>query len=143
MATASPSPVEKGPLHDWIDVETRPIDVVASWETLCDVYRALEFSDPLSDTVRLEEFKWIVREMNKHLTRSRKQLMSCRNFESARTVLSSMFTPTGNVNVSGRRELAYQKLRQRWVVQMLGILDQLEQDEKTKEAIADGDGYDW
>lgn len=142
MATASSPAIEKGPLHDWIDAETRPIDVVASWETLCDVYRALEFSDPLSDTVRLEEFKWIVKEMNKHLTRSRSKLMTCRDFESARTALSNMFTPTGNVNVSGRRELAYQKLRQRWVIQMLAMAEQLEQEQNLKE-VPYVDGPEW
>lgn len=142
MATESSCAVEKDLLHDWIDGETRPIDVVASWEVLCDVYRALEFSDPLSDTVRLEEFKWIVKEMNKHLTRSRSKLMTCRDFESARTALSSMFTPAGSVNISGRRELAYQKLRQRWVVQMLAAVDQMEQEQNTKE-VPYVDGPDW
>lgn len=120
------SSVIEDTLHKWIDEQTRPLDVVASWETLCDVYRTLEFTDPLSDTVRLEEFKWIIKEQNKSLTRMRGKLMSCKDIETTKTVLMQSFTPIGKINIDNRRSLAYQKLRQRWIQQMLMMLDQLE-----------------
>lgn len=121
--------IEKTELNDWIESETRALDVVASWESLCDTYRILEFVDPISDTVRMEEFKWIIKEMNKHLSRARKQLMTCTDPEAARQVLLGMFSST-TTNISGRRELAYHKLRQRWVSRMLAQLETIEESMK-------------
>lgn len=129
---------EKSILHDWIENETHALDVVASWETLCETYRILEFVDPISDTVKMEEFKWIIREMNKHLTRARKKLLGCRDFEAARTVLEEMFKPSGDVTISCRSDLAYQKLRQRWITQMLARLDMME--DTMREIMEDGNG---
>lgn len=114
--------IEKDFLHDWVEKETRAIDVVASWETLCDVYRTLEFNDPLSDAMRMEEFKWIIGEMNKHLSRARKKLRTCADPMSMKEALNSMFTPT-DAKVSNRMDLTYHKLRQMWISQMISQLD--------------------
>lgn len=114
---------ESSIINDWIDAETTQLDVVASWESLCDTYRMLEFSDQISDTVRMEEFKWIIKEMNKHLTRSRKQLLACENIDAIQTVLMNLYTPTGGVTLTSRKEVAYHKLRQSWVRQMLNDLE--------------------
>ena len=119
--------LEKSILHDWIENETHALDVVASWETLCETYRILEFVDPISDTVKMEEFKWIIREMNKHLTRARKKLLTCKDIQTTRTALEEMFKPSGDVTISCRSDLAYQKLRQRWITQMLARLDMMEE----------------
>ena len=131
---ASNVEIAKDDLHDWIMEETRALDVVASWETLCDVYRTLEFSDQLSDAVRMEEFKWIVAEMNKHLSRSRKKLLSCKDPDSTRESLAGMFTSTGT-QVRNRMDLTYHKLRQMWVRQMLAKLDAMME---TKEDMENG-----
>lgn len=102
-------------LHDWIDEETRHIDVVASWESLCDTYDTLRFTDRLSDEERLEEFKWIVQQMNVFLTKVRSKLLSCRDMEAMEEVLGMSFTPSGRIDLSTRKSLVYQKLKQQWV----------------------------
>ena len=114
--------IEKDALHDWVENECRALDVVASWETLCDVYRTLEFNDPLSDAMRMEEYKWIISEMNKHLSRARRKLLSCADPESMREALTKMFVST-EAKVSNRMDLTYHKLRQMWVSQMIARLD--------------------
>ncbi len=119
--------VEKSVLHDWVESETHGLDVVASWESLCDTYRVLEFADPISDGTRMEEYKWIIKEMNKHLTRARKQLLMCKDLDSTRETLKKMFTPIGSVNITNRADLAYHKLKQRWVIQMLAQLEMMEE----------------
>ena len=118
----SSSQIAKSDLHDWVEDETRALDVVASWETLCDVYRTLEFTDPVSDAMKMEEFKWIIAEMNKHLSRARKKLLSCSDPESMMDVLKNMFSSTGTT-VTNRMDLTYHKLRQMWVSQMIAKLD--------------------
>lgn len=114
--------IEKDELHDWIENETRALDVVASWETLCDVYHTLEFNDPISDSMKLEEFKWIIENMNRFLTSARKKLHNCTNPESMKETLSRMFT-SEQAKVSDRRSLTYHKLRQMWVNRMIMTLD--------------------
>ena len=42
-----PRQVSSTSMRDWVDEETRHIDVVASWESLCDTYDALRFTDQL------------------------------------------------------------------------------------------------
>lgn len=120
----SSDPIEKNSLHDWIEEETRGLDVVASWETLCDVYRTLGFQDPLSDETKLEEFKWIIAEMNKHLTRARNKLLSCRDMQATRQELTKMFQ-SPDAKVTNRMDLTYHKLKQLWVNQMLSQLDMM------------------
>lgn len=127
--------IEKDALHDWIENECRALDVVASWETLCDVYRTLEFNDPLSDAIKMEEFKWIIAEMNKHLKRARNKLLTCKDPDSIREVLSKMFVSTGST-VTNRMDLTYHKLRQMWVSRMIAQLDMMM--ETTKEEQEDG-----
>ena len=124
MASVDSSSIQKDALHDWIVEETRALDVVASWETLCDVYRTLEFNDPLSDSMRMEEYKWIIGEMNKHLSRARKKLLTCKDPSSMKEVLEGMFTSTDAV-VSNRMNLTYHKLRQLWVTKMITRMDML------------------
>lgn len=113
----SSNDISKSVLHDWVEEETHALDVTASWESLCDAYRILEFVDPISDAMKMEEFKWIIGEMNKHLTRARKKLLSCQDLDSTKQALEEMYF--SNVSVTSRKSLAYNKLRQRWISQML------------------------
>lgn len=132
--------LEKDALHDWVEDECRALDVVASWETLCDVYRTLEFNDPLSDAMRMEEFKWIISEMNKHLSRARRKLLSCTDPESMIEALTKMFTST-EAKVSNRMDLTYHKLRQMWVSQMIAKLNTMM--ETSREENEDGRSDFW
>lgn len=110
-----PRQVSSTSMRDWVDEETRHIDVVASWESLCDTYDALRFTDQLSDAERLEEYKWIVQQMNSFLTKIRTKLLSCKDPEAMVELLGTSFTPTGKMELSARKALVYQKLRQQWV----------------------------
>lgn len=132
--------IEKSELHDWVENETCALDVVASWETLCDVYRTLEFSDHISDTMKMEEFKWIIAEMNKHLSRARRKLLTCSDPESMIEVLSKMFVSTGTT-VTNRMDLTYHKLRQMWVSQMIAKLTTMMQE--TREETENGRSDFW
>ena len=102
-------------VKDWVEEETKHIDVVASWESLNETYDALRLTDLLSDAERLEEYKWIVQQMNSFLTKMRTKLLTCKDFETMIEVLGTSFTPMGKVELNARRALVYQKLRQQWV----------------------------
>ena len=118
-------------IREWVDEETRHIDVVASWESLCDTYDALRFTDPLSDAERLEEFRWIVQQMNVFLTKIRTKLLSCKDMEAMVEMLGTSFTPSGKMDLSTRRSLVYQKLKQQWVrTTMMRITQMMETEER-------------
>ena len=121
-------------IRDWIESETRHIDVIASWESLCDTYDALRFTDHLSDAERLEEYKWIVQQMNSFLTKIRTKLLSCKDLEAMVEALKASYTPAGKIDLSARRALVYQKLRQRWmgttINQLMAMLEQQEMEEQ-------------
>ncbi len=121
-------------IKDWIEEETRHIDVVASWESLCDTYDALRFTDHLSDAERLEEYKWIVQQMNSFLTKIRTKLLSCRDMEAMVEALKTSYIPAGKMDLSARRALVYQKLRQRWmgatISQLMTMLEQQEMEDQ-------------
>lgn len=121
-------------IKDWIEEETRHIDVVASWESLCDTYDALRFTDHLSDAERLEEYKWIVQQMNSFLTKIRTKLLSCRDMKAMVEALKTSYIPAGKMDLSARRALVYQKLRQRWmgtaISQLMTMLEQQEMEDQ-------------
>lgn len=104
-----------GSIRDWVDEETRHIDVVASWESMCDTYETLKFSDPLTDAERLEEFRWIVQQMNSFLSKIRTRMLSCKDYEAMVEMLRKTYIPAGKVELSTRKALVYQKLRQQWI----------------------------
>lgn len=133
----------KDEFHDWIDNETAHLDVVASWENLCETYDQLRFTDNLTDATRLDEYKWIIKEMNKFLTRMRAQLMKSKDWESATAMLMENWKPTGQTNLNDRKALAFQKLRQIWISRMASItrtrmLEEIELLETTESEDYDG-----
>lgn len=114
---------------DLVDQETRHIDVVASWENLNDTYDTLRFSDDLADDERLEEYKWIVQQMNAFLSKMRAKLLSCKDEDAMTELLSTSVIPQGKVNLTTRRALVYQKLRQQWVRMMAMKLNMMKEEQ--------------
>lgn len=103
-------------IQDYIDQNTLPLDLVASWETLCEVYDALRFTDELTDSMRLEEYKWIIHQMNTFLKNIRKQLINKQDYEVILMELENKMATPDTKFSEGRKSLVYQKLRQRWII---------------------------
>ena len=111
---------------DLVDLETTHLDVVASWENLYNTYDSLRLTDQLSDEERLEEFKWIIQQMNSFLTKIRTRLMTCKNARVMTDLLKDSFVPKGQVELSTRKALVYQKLRRQWIRSMIMSLQSME-----------------
>lgn len=123
-------------LDKWIEYETRKLDLIASWETLCGTYQSLGFKDDLSDSMMLEEFKWIIHEMNRFLARMRKTLSEAKNIDGAMISLQNVFGTADNVTINSRKAVAFHKLRQQWIRQSIIELGQLSnelEDEQNEE----------
>lgn len=113
---------DKELLEQWADKNTKHLDFVASWETLLSVYEGLQFKDNITDTDKMKEFKWIISETNKFLTRSAKGITSARDIESAIDYLGSQFNTKDTSTLMDRPRLAYNKLKQQWITQSISQL---------------------
>lgn len=124
-------------LNQWIDRSTRHIDMVASWERLVDIYDQLSFVDSLTDQDRMSEFGDIVREINRFLSRMRKKLSTAKDIDAALCILSDSYGIGKNVVIDTRTSIAFQKLKQQWVMQgsseLSAALDMLSSTEEENE----------
>jgi hypothetical protein len=109
-------------LAEWADEECKHLDLIASWEILLSVYDFLGFRDSIADEDRLAEFKYVIGEMNKFLTRMRNGLMKTKDIDSAIAFLTRHANTADMNNVNGRPSVAYNKLKQRWIGQSVSIL---------------------
>ena len=126
-------------LAEWAEQECRHLDLIASWETLLSVYSALAFIGPDTDDQRLTEFKAIIAELNKFLTRMRNGLAKVTNVEDAVAFLT-MHANTADMNgVRTRPTVAYNKLKQRWISQAIAVLLDAMQVSETDEGERDVD----
>lgn len=116
-------------ISNWAEAQCRHIDVVASWETLTEVYDQMRFNDPMSDEQRVIEYRWVIGEVNKFLTRQRKVLHSCKNFEAAIEKLQDAMIPEGKVKLDMRQQIVYHKLRQRWLTMAIQVMRSMQIDE--------------
>ncbi len=109
-------------LAEWAERECRHLDLIASWETLLSVYETLGFQGPESDDMRLTEFKTIITEINKFLTRMKNGLARTTNINDAIEFLSAHANTSDMNGVRTRPNIAYNKLKQRWVTQSVSVL---------------------
>lgn len=109
-------------LADWANEECRHLDLIASWEVLLSSYNFLGFKDDIDDDQRLAEFKLIIGEMNKFLTRMRNGLMRTKDIDDAIAFLTQHANTADMNNVKGRPSVAYNKMKQRWIGQSISVL---------------------
>ena len=112
-------------LAEWADQECRHIDLIASWETLLSVYQVLGFSGPDTDDAKLTEFKQIITEMNRFLTRMRSGLVKSQTPDDAIEFLMSHVYATEMGSIKNRQNIAYNKLKQRWIIQSIAALQSM------------------
>lgn len=129
-------------LQEWADRNCRPVDLISSWTELVSVYKHLEFVDGLNDEQRIKEFKHVVRETNRLLTRVKNTLTTCLSIKDAIEYLSTQFAPSRNSDVTDRQDVAYQALKQRFLRQSIAELTAVyenlfESEEEPEEEIDD------
>lgn len=134
MNDVTQKPASSNPYHNWVIAETRHLDLVASWEELCDIYSRLSFLDEINDSMRMTEFKWIIKEMNKQLTRIKSKLMSAKNIEAAIDYLVTQFD---SGDIKDRQSLAYAKLKQVWIMKAISDLTVMQEQYEEIEGIED------
>lgn len=127
-----PDLTEEGILNRWIDEQTRHLDLVASWPKLCSTYEELGFSDDIDDETRVSEFKFVIGETNKMLSRMRRELASAQDVEAAILYLQDRYVKNSNAQVKDRKSVVYQAFKQSWmqtaIVQLMEINEQFQEE---------------
>lgn len=98
-------------LFQWAESKFEPVDLIASWNVLTETYKQLEFLDELTDEERIQEFKLVIKEVNRALTRYRKAVQSCYDIGSAIDYLRSQFKAGRQSDVTSRPDICYQSMK--------------------------------
>lgn len=126
-------------LARWAEEECRHLDLIASWEDLMSIYDALRFDGPDSDEQRLDEFKFIIAELNRFLTRMRNGLARTRGIDDAIEFLVRHVNTMDVSAIEGRKQIAYNKMKQQWVRRSIMVLNAAKLDETADEGKEDDD----
>ena len=113
---------EKDLLTFWIEDNCRHLDLIASWDELVYIYEHMKFIDEINDSMRLDEFKSIIVETNRFLTRMKTGLLSCADLSSAIEYLKTQADTKDMGAIKTRPQVAYNRQRQQWVVQAIKVL---------------------
>lgn len=113
---------EKEILLGWVEDNCRHLDLIASWDELVFIYEQMKFLDEINDSIRLSEFKEIVQEVNKFLTRMRTGLNTCTDLEGAIEFLKKHVDVKDVSSIKTRSQLAAHRSKQQWVIQAIKIL---------------------
>lgn len=118
---------EKDFLIGWTEDNCRHLDLIASWDGLVNIYEQMKFVDEINDTIRLGEFKEIIQETNKFLTRMKTGLLTCSDFDTALSFLQKYVDTKSVSDIRTRAQLATRRQQQQWVIQSMKILDSTNQ----------------
>lgn len=121
---------------EWIDEECRHLDLVASWTTLVEQYQGCNFTDNITDQQRLMEFKQVIKETNKFLTRMKNALGKVADVDSAVEVLIKQFDSKDTENIVERWQLLYNMLKQSWIRTHIQQLQDMKQEDREE-------SYEW
>lgn len=105
-------------LEQRIIEETEVLDFVSSWSNLHTTYEQLGFTDVIPDNERIKEYQWIISQMNRHLGRMRSALLPIKEASDALDYMREHMKPKGVIDITDRKSLAYQTLRQAWMARM-------------------------
>ena len=101
-------------IKDWVNVNTQPLDLISSWETLNSVREVLQFVDPTTDEMRLSEYKYVIHETNRFMQKIRKDMLKIDDPEAAIKYLQTIVPAPANT-ITTRGHIMFQKFKQRWV----------------------------
>ena len=109
-------------LASWASEECTHLDIVGAWDTLLAVYSSLGFEGPSDDIERIAEFKVVIAETNKFLTRMRNGLNKAHSVEDAIEFLTNHANTKDASTLDNRPAVAYNRLKQHWIRQSIASL---------------------
>lgn len=115
--------------------------LISRWTTLDSVYKLLHFNYP-DDQTRVDEYIWIVHQLNKFISRQETSLGKCLPkledvLNKLNQVIENGVCEIKEGNQSSRAQIVYYYLRDDWLIGTKNLINQAIQKEK-EERLEDG-----
>lgn len=100
-----------------------PRDFQGMWYGINAKYKALDFKDNISDSIRIQEYKYIVHQFRRYIANKREAIMSCESAEDMIMMLNSMYDNSDEYGEE-RKVVVYNFLRDDWIMEVIGYIQQ-------------------
>lgn len=100
----------------------QPKDFQAMWFTLNSKYQALGFHDNIADSIRINEYKYIVQQLRKYMTGKKDTILhDCSTPEEMVDVINHLIG-NGSEYADERKEVVYNFIRDDWLMEIRGYV---------------------
>lgn len=101
-----------------LELAFQPRNFQAMWFTLNEKYKSLDFKDSIADSVRIQEYKYIVQQLRKYMAKCKDDILyDCDNPEEMVEKIGYLL---GNGAEYGneRKEIVYNFVRDDWLIEI-------------------------
>lgn len=101
-----------------LELAFEPRDFQSMWFALNGKYKALDFQDDISDSVRIQEYKWIVQQFRKYISSHKEDILF--DCQDGNEMLECIGNLLGNAAEYGdeRKVIAYNFIRDDWLMEL-------------------------
>ena len=101
-----------------IQTEFQTPDLMGQWQDLLRRYREMGFTDPLTDSQRIEEFTYIVEQVRKYIFSKEKSILSySHDLNKMLAFVDELISKAPEKSLE-RKTLVYYALRDEWLVHL-------------------------
>ncbi len=102
----------------------RAKDFERMWFLLNDQYKALGFTDPLTDVERISEYKWIVQQLRKYMFSKQDIILGCDSVDGMIEVVDNLIGSSAEYG-DDRKKIVYNFMRDHWLFEVRNVLEEL------------------
>ena len=111
-------------LKNNLEVAFTPRDFQFMWFTLNAKYEALAFKDDISDSIRIQEYKYIVQQFRKFISSQHDAFMECVSADEMLQLIDSILVNAAEYGKE-RKEIAYNFVRDDWLYELQNYIMQV------------------
>lgn len=119
-------------LKNNLEIAFVPRDFQSMWFALNAKYEALAFKDDISDSIRIQEYKYIVQQFRKFISGQHDVFMGCVSADEMLQLIDNILTNATEYGKE-RKEIAYNFVRDDWLYELQNYIMQVMYDEGIEE----------
>lgn len=102
------------------------------WLELNQLYDQLGFEDFWNDEDKIKEYKWITQQLRKYMASKKQEIMACNSLRDMADKVEELIEKQNEYG-DNRAEIAYNFMRDHWLVQLHNILSNVAATEENPE----------
>ena len=119
-------------LKQSLEAAFSPRDFQSMWFALNAKYEALAFKDDISDSIRIQEYKYIVQQFRKFISGQHEAIMECVSAEEMLQLIDTMLSNAAEYGKE-RKEIVYNFVRDDWLYEVQNYIMQVMYEEGVEE----------